>query len=91
MSKAILVLGEMPEKCSCCPLCSIDEKMLVESQMHCAIDGYQADSSYKPKNCPLKPLPKKKQVDKKFSNDKTYALICLGYNACIDEILGEEE
>ena len=87
MSKAILVLNEMPENCGCCPLSNIDGKMIFEAQIHCSITGDSEDFYHKPKNCPLKSLPKKKQVDKNSSNDKTYELICLGYNACIDEML----
>ena len=91
MSKAILVLNEMPENCGCCPLNIIDAKMVFEAQTHCSITGDSEDFYHKPKNCPLKPLPKKKQIDEKYVSDISYALTCLGYNKCIDEILGDTE
>ena len=80
--KAILVL-EMPSSCSecpCCyvPRCEVNEKTLKTSEI------YQC----KPDWCPLKPMPSKKE---KPTKSESVACFNIGYNACIDEILGDKE
>ena len=86
--KAILVL-EMPSSCDNCPLFGSHY-----SDMTCMGNGRGINYPY-PKEvrqdwCPLKPMPKKKPtIGKESDND----ILCMnaGYNACIDEILGDKE
>lgn len=85
MSKAILVI-DMPESCSKCPL----------------FNGYYADMScgglsnrginypypedFKQDWCPLKPMP---QYKASYTCSEEFLEWCqIGYNECIDEILG---
>ncbi len=46
-------------------------------------------------NAKLKPMPKKKEIHLDFNeviwDDETFEIRKLGYNKCINEILGEEE
>ena len=85
--KAILVI-EMPSSCDKCPLFGSHY-----SDMTCRGNGRGINYPY-PKEvrqdwCPLKPMPKKKPtIGKESEND----ILCMnaGYNACIDEILGDK-
>ena len=88
--KAILVM-DMPKNCLKCPLgknMSIAIETCIQCPLgKCAID---AEAEIKPDWCPLKPMPKKKPtIGKESEND----ILCMnaGYNACIDEILGDKE
>ena len=76
MSKAILILDEMPKQCNICPLfekyCDVDKDF--------SLTGFKRAGG-----CPLKPLPQKED-DLRYLD--SYAK---GFNDCIDEILGEEE
>lgn len=86
--KAILVL-EMPSSCDKCPLFGSHY-----SDMTCRGNGRSINYPY-PKEvrqdwCPLKPIPSKKStIGKESDND----ILCMnaGYNACIDEVLGDKE
>ena len=100
--KAILVL-EMPSKCSDCQFYyqTYDEdddyvsKCEVLNDM--TIDGFIDKYS----GCPLKPMPEKKKerygMNRQTSTGhwETYGeetdSVAAGYNACIDEILGDKE
>lgn len=85
MSKAVLVM-DMPESCHECPLFSG-----VYTDMTCRANGNGIDYPYPDKNrpdwCPLKPMPEKSDVDGLPFRDGYK----LGWNACIDKILGEGE
>lgn len=85
--KAILVL-EMPSACKDCPLrVSIDESICVNTLKDITDKEY---FEQRPDWCPLKPMPSKKPtIGKESEND----ILCMnaGYNACIDEILGDKE
>lgn len=81
MSKSILVI-DTPNSCSECPCRNKDE---CGNQHKGFIGDYLGLKGYKPSWCPLRPLPKKKNTD--FHPNIVYAN---GYNACIDEIIGEE-
>ena len=79
--KAILVI-EMPSSCSECPCCyvtrcEVNEKALKTSEIY----------ECKPDWCPLKPLPDKKP----HAEDVLEVFVNTGYNACVDEILGDKE
>ena len=94
--KAILVL-EMPSSCSKCEFC-----LEITENHHCCqrvsddndrckrldydVEFYQYE---KPDWCPLKPMSEKKDRNKVVGDYLRGR--CDGYNACIDEILGDKE
>lgn len=91
MGKCILVLDEMPSSCIKCPLYNY-----VPSR--CFVLGkFQNDISedYKPDWCPLKPITEKVETfncEELCDVDDWYdSGYHNGYNACIDEILGDKE
>jgi len=87
--KEILVVNAT-KTCSKCELyfrgtCGSKHKFLMDDEI----------SKTRPSWCPLKPLPKKKEIDKtlKFGGYENIIQEALarGYNACRDEITGETE
>lgn len=85
--KAILVLNDMPSSCDKCPLFGSHY-----SDMTCRGNGRSINYPY-PKEvrqdwCPLKPMPSKRSTE---YNPARNPYITEGYNACIDEILGDKE
>ena len=81
--KAILVL-EMPSSCLQCEF-SIDD----DFTCFCIVNSMECSTVKRPDWCPLKPMPEKKDEMKACVNSQySYAV---GYNACIDEILGYKE
>ena len=81
--KAILVM-DMPSSCKECNLqqfyiCTLAGKSVVRTPI---------DLKSKPDWCPLKPIPSKKD---KPTKSESVACFNVGYNACIDEILGDKE
>lgn len=84
MTKAILVLKEMPKNCYQCPYCDCENN-------YCELCGEIMETQGERQSwCPLKELPKKKFVQVDEKHDINYALSCLGYNKCLEEILGDE-
>ena len=87
--KAILVL-EMPSKCRDCPFYyqthdeNDDYVSKCEVLNDMTIDGFIDKYS----GCPLKPIPSKRSTE---YNPARNPYITDGYNACIDEILGDKE
>lgn len=82
--KAILVM-DMPSGCINC-------KLYDYPPSRCFVNGkFQNNISedYKPDWCPLKPAPEKKDENKIYTMTQLYR--AQGYNACIDEILGDKE
>ena len=84
MAKAMLIM-DMPSSCEECDFF----KELRWNRHYCTqknckeIEGYVSDFRYeKPYWCPLHEVPQKMEK---------YHEIALGYNACIDEILGGGE
>ena len=78
--KAILVM-DMPENCFKCKL---------QDWANCRIVKGCHTGDTRPNWCPLKPIPSKRPtIGKESDND----ILCMntGYNACIDEILGDKE
>ena len=89
--KAILVLNEMPKNCLKCPL-GKNMSIAIETCIKCPFGKCVIDEEVmtRPDWCPLKLMPSKKPtIGKESEND----IICMnaGYNACIDEILGDKE
>ncbi len=96
MVKAVLVM-DMPKDCLHCKL-----RMCIHNRdkyyQHCGLDtdGYCLESFFKSEDlkegfiseqCPLKPMPEKKEPDSE--SDSVY-FEALGWNACIDAICGKE-
>ena len=78
MKKMLIV--EEPDSCETCPLRSYSNLMLMCTPMREAASDVE---------CPLKPLPEKNTWGiTKNGHVTEYAE---GWNACIDEILGEEK
>lgn len=80
--KAILVLDEMPSSCLKCELSADDD-----FTCFCVVNSMECSTIKRPDWCPLKPLPDKKPHAKEFLE----VFINTGYNACINEILGDKE
>ncbi len=82
MSKAILVLDDMPKSCEDCELCRDFYLCLRLGE----IDESARENGTRDLRCPLKPLPeKKKEFEEKINhNDDFYEK---GWNDCLDEIL----
>lgn len=84
MSKAMLIT-DMPETC-------YEWQFLDEADNCLAMDVYYTDVEVvieKPTWCPLKEVPHKKEVPDSLYLHSEY--FDLGYNACLDEILGGGE
>ena len=93
MAKAMLIM-DMPRACAVCPFCYKADLMsqgiyLYEQLYRCRMETEDVEDVYledvlnkKPSWCPLRECPQKKELWSKFE---------LGYNACIDEILGGAE
>lgn len=85
--KAILIM-DMPSSCDKCPLFGSHY-----SDMTCRANGRGINYPY-PKEvrqdwCPLKPMPEyRKSVLRQEEFGEGFDM---GYNACIDEILGDKE
>lgn len=87
--KAILVL-EMPSSCLDCPL-GKNMSIPLETCIQCPLGKCAIDEETKtiPNWCPLKPMIEKKDRNKVVGDYLRGR--CDGYNACIDEILGDKE
>lgn len=95
MSKAILVM-DMPNSCDVCDFVQIDDMVGNMTCMNPISEAYGCDvSDYigcKAHGCPLKPMPEKKEVCGRYpQSDGITPSYKIGYNACIDEILGGSE
>lgn len=84
MAKAMLIM-DMPTTCSECMLCDLNGCCLALKMVEFC--GYRYDQ--KQKWCPLREVPQKKD----FINPESVIEIHkdMGFNACIDEILGGGE
>lgn len=99
MNKAILILNKMPKSCADCPVCAWSEitglyNCLNGTKEEKCVDEYLLDDRLnKPSWCPLKPLPEKMKVDYDTitSAEVTEKVVAMGYNFCIDTILGEKK
>ena len=83
--KAILVI-DMPKNCGECKL-----YMNNGNNYWCKATGIDTTGFTMPVSCPLKPMPQKKKLEDLFSK-QDFMLVhssYVGYNQCIEEILGE--
>lgn len=80
MSKAVLVM-DMPKECGKCNLYDPEYDVCEATDKYVRTFG-------KPDWCPLRELPEKKEDN--ANNSEAFACFKLGYNACIDELLGGE-
>lgn len=90
MSKEILVI-DTPECCIDCP-CHFAEDIV-----WCGVKDQELETddieTYKPDWCPLKPMPQQKErevVEENYNGGYSHGIVH-GYNACIDELLSENE
>lgn len=83
MSKGIIVV-DMPERCLECELMCTDQ----HGDDFCFIIGFdELVEDDKPDWCPIRPLPEK--IQHKSRQGLLQEQVALGWNLCIDEILGE--
>ena len=84
--KAILVIDEMPTRCLGCP-CYYEDRGRCQKTWESVEDEFA-----RPSWCPLKPMPQKKNTDMRLSAMDEWLEHSerIGFNKCIDEILGEE-
>ena len=89
MSKAILVMDNMPDKCGeCeCSYCDYDDPHL---NLICAVVGDNVCGSYKPDWCPLREMPEKLPLQGDVSDLQKMLeeMRRASWNACIDAIGG---
>lgn len=87
MSKAILVV-EMPNSCSECPLfCAHYSDMHCKGLNNRGIN-YPYPDNFRQEWCPLREFPKRDDNDGLYQLEYTQGYMS-GWNACLDEILGE--
>ena len=94
--KAILILDEMPNNCYECPycICNSEREFVCSTFFEYEIVTDEEWTKKRYSKCPLKPLPQKR-MPKDNGKQGLLKLIeqcCdIGYNSCLDEILGEEQ
>ena len=89
MSKCVLVM-DMPKSCCSCNMCNSNDECILQDEDA----NFKASDSWEElrKGCPLRKIPSK-YAEKDFTpiKDERYDNGYEdGYNACIDELLGEE-
>ena len=91
--KAILVM-DMPKNCLECPI-GKNISIPLETCIQCPIGKCVIDeeTEIRPDWCPLKPMPDKKVLSGDVADIQKMGkeLMDIGYNACINEILGDKE
>lgn len=89
MANGIIVV-DMPESCLYCDLCTSHQASALSVREYwCPAMGcMEVNVTEKPDWCPIKPLPEK--MDHQSRHGLLQEQIMVGWNMCIDEILGEE-
>lgn len=94
MSKAILILDEMPHICEDCIGCL----HYLPTKSYCVAKSRFFPNDTDPKDnppdwCPLRPMPERKQVvpDTYTAVDTWEKFFALGWNQCLDEIESNNE
>ena len=86
MAKAMLIM-DMPSSCLDCPCSKFNPNIKTECRWQCEASGMELSDIdldiERPILCPLRECPTKKEDNGCFYE--------MGYNACIDEILGGGE
>lgn len=86
MSKAVLVM-DMPEQvCQKCTLCYETEN---DDEYLCCATGKLLPDGEKPDWCPLRELPERIPELKSGYEDLSTSIRRVGFNDCLDDILGE--
>ena len=94
MSRAILVLEEMPSKCHLCPMSRfVSEISDDNNSIYCFFNRY-IGAKYKttewdadrPQWCPLKEMPDRKRLPHELEDDDILFGRACGWNACLEEI-----
>ena len=101
--KAVSVM-DMPDNCFECPFCYKAEDFSLgdfkfQKMFRCKLEPEDIEDVYlsnimnkKPDWCPLKPMPEKMQVCGKYPHpDGIVPSYKIGWNACIDKIMGGAE
>lgn len=84
--KAILVIDEMPQNCQKCLAC-INIQNFMAMCVACGEKLKISELDIRPSFCPAKPLPEK--AKNTFEKTSMWWGIYTGWNACLDEILGD--
>lgn len=91
MSKGILFVN-MPTSCSSCNFSETKTVRYMygeDDERYCKLLGYCVEYTQKDKRCPIKEIPEKQsEADEK--DDYEFG-IQIGWNACLDKILGENK
>ena len=95
MSKAVIVL-DMPKSCWKCRFQVLSDLYSLEEEYVCEVECRALKESTmknKPKWCPLKPMPQKKNTEMSLNamNDWLEHSERVGFNKCVDELVGWEE
>lgn len=92
MGKSILILKKPPRNCATCPLSSFAR---VYCDITCSVlkDKVVEDCTKRPAWCPIKEIPQKKsEWNKDILEHESFDLgRHVGWNECIDMLLGKEE
>lgn len=88
MKKAVLLM-DVPEKCLDCNLCVLD----TDGSISCYYNKREICSNVEENNsrpdwCPLKPLPKRKEITETYRWEDRLPSFKCGWNWCLDEITG---
>lgn len=83
MAKGIIVI-EIPENCSSCPWARMDWGFPDE---WCSMSGAEIYNGKPADECPIKPMPEKYSINHMMHDVDID--VAIGWNTCIDEILGE--
>ena len=88
--KAIAVIEKMPKDCDECPFVNENRDCILLGEDAFPNDWVENAPYYSLKekgDCPLRPLPHSKRIENRwFSVDYS-----IGWNACLEEIVGETE
>ena len=87
MAKAMLIM-DMPSRCGDCPCFDNFNRMCQEEHKFLSMVEINIKNK-KPTWCHLREVPQKKEEERYITD--LYRGKCVGYNACIDEILGGGE
>lgn len=83
MSKGIILVDEIPDKCEDCPCCHRDDY-----NYYCQTNDKKVDWETRPDWCPIQELPERKSM----GPGKTVIRAAQdeGWNNCLDKLLGKE-